>query len=188
MRKVFLDCGGHIGESIQRFKKSKEYSDDFLIFSFEPVPHLYNRYRHWDGIEFFDYAVWVKDGYVDFFVDKTHNKASGSTMLKEKKSGKLDRENPLSCKSLDFSKWLQDNFTESDYIVLKMDIEGAEYDVLNKMIDDGSINLINKAYIEFHWDKIGIEEGIHKKIIDRLSGVEGLELLPEMHLHMGIAN
>lgn len=29
MRKIFLDCGGHIGESIKRFKKSEDYAIDF---------------------------------------------------------------------------------------------------------------------------------------------------------------
>ena len=48
------------------------------------------------------------------------------------------------------SKWITDNFTKDDYIILKMDIEGAEYEVLNKMIDDNSIKYINKLYVDFH--------------------------------------
>ena len=43
-----------------------------------------------------------------------------------------------------------DNFSKDDYIVIKMDIEGAEYKVLPKMIEDGSIEYINSAYIEWH--------------------------------------
>jgi hypothetical protein len=35
-----------------------------------------------------------------------------------------------------------------------MDIEGAEYDVLEKMVKDGSIYYVNELYIEWHSFKI----------------------------------
>ena len=35
-----------------------------------------------------------------------------------------------------------------------MDIEGAEFDVLEKMIKDGSIFYINESLIEFHQKKL----------------------------------
>ena len=53
-------------------------------------------------------------------------------------------------KAIDFSKWVLENFTEEDFIILKMDIEGSEYKVLPKMIEDGSIKFINKLIIEWH--------------------------------------
>lgn len=188
MRKVFIDCGGHIGESIVRFKNSKDYERDFVIYSFEPVPHLYKNYCNWDDINFLDRAVWIEDGDIDFFVDRTHEKASGSTILKEKESGKLDKERPLKCKSIDFSKWLKSNFKKEDYIILKMDIEGAEYKVLEKMIEDGSIGLIDKAYIEFHYEKVKVEKSYHDLIIKKLKYLDGFTLLPEMHKYFGIKN
>ena len=43
-----------------------------------------------------------------------------------------------------------DNFSKDDFIVCKMDIEGAENDVLEKMISDGSIEYINILYLEPH--------------------------------------
>jgi len=52
--------------------------------------------------------------------------------------------------AIDFSKWVIENFTEEDFIVLKMDIEGSEYKVLPKMIEDGSIKFINNLIIEWH--------------------------------------
>ena len=33
---------------------------------------------------------------------------------------------------------------------MKLDIEGSEYNVLEKMISDGSINYINKLFVEWH--------------------------------------
>jgi uncharacterized protein YfeS len=50
----------------------------------------------------------------------------------------------------DFSKYVKDNFKVDDYIVCKLDIEGAEYPVLEKMIKDETIPYIKKLYVEFH--------------------------------------
>ena len=54
-------------------------------------------------------------------------------------------------KCLDFSRWLLQNFNCTDHIVVKMDIEGAEYAVLEKMVVDGSIDYVNELFVEFHW-------------------------------------
>lgn len=45
------------------------------------------------------------------------------------------------------------NFNKQDFIVVKMDIEGAEYAVLRKMINDRSLEYINDLYVEFHSHK-----------------------------------
>ena len=58
---------------------------------------------------------------------------------------------------------------------LSLDIEGAEYKVLDKMFKDGSINYIDKLYIEWHWDKIGITEEKHN---DSVKQLEDLNLNP----------
>ena len=40
--------------------------------------------------------------------------------------------------TIDFSQFISDNFEITDEVVLKMDIEGAEYAVINKMLNDGT--------------------------------------------------
>lgn len=62
----------------------------------------------------------------------------------------MNHKEPLTVQGLDFSKWIMENFDKEDYIVCKMDIEGAEYDVLPKMVEDGSIEYMNQMIIEFH--------------------------------------
>ena len=49
---------------------------------------------------------------------------------------------------------MRDNITEDDYVILKLDIEGAEYEVLNKMINEGTVALVNEFHGEWHEDKI----------------------------------
>jgi FkbM family methyltransferase len=50
-----------------------------------------------------------------------------------------------------FSKWLQNIVTKDDYVICKLDIEGAEFDVLNACILDNSIELIDVLNVEFHY-------------------------------------
>jgi FkbM family methyltransferase len=180
VKKVFLDCGGNVGQSIRKFKASKKYSKDFIIHSFEPVESFYKFYKDWPGVNFHNEAVWIYDGEIKFFVDFGKRVPYGSTLFKEKKSRTLDRENPITVPCIDFGKWVKENFNKDDFIILKMDIEGAEYEVLKKMVEDGSIHYIDEMYIEWHYHKIGLPEKTHLDILELLSSVKTLKILPEM--------
>lgn len=46
---------------------------------------------------------------------------------------------------------MRTHFTYSDFIFVKMDIEGAEWPVLEKMINDGTIGLIDELAFECHF-------------------------------------
>ena len=50
--------------------------------------------------------------------------------------------------SVDFSYWLKNNTAATDDIMVKMDIEGAEYDIIDKMFVDGTINRVQIIIIE----------------------------------------
>lgn len=176
MKKIFIDCGGHVGESIKLFKKSKEYTKDFIIYSFEPVSYLSKKYRGDENIIFLDRALWIYDGEIDFYLAE---QSDGNSLFKSKETGNLDKDHPIKVKCIDFSKWIQNVFDKSDYIILKMDIEGAEFKVLNKMIEDRSIEYINKIYIEWHFSIDFQDKNMHREIIDKLK-FNNIELYPEM--------
>jgi hypothetical protein len=56
----------------------------------------------------------------------------------------------LYVESFDFSQWLESNFSERDYIILSLDIEGAEYPILDKMFRDSTMKYVDRLYVEFH--------------------------------------
>ena len=45
-----------------------------------------------------------------------------------------------------------------------MNIEGAEYEIIKSMYGTSCMEIIKKAYIQWHWDKIGIPEAEHNRI------------------------
>ena len=183
MRKIFLDCGGYNADSVDAFKKSKWYSPDVIIYSFEPNPRFKETYKKRPDINFIGKAVWVKNEEQSFYIAQIRVER-GSSIIKGKRGGHLDQEHPIKVQCLDFSKWILDNFTKDDFIVLKMDIEGAEYPVLNKMIEDGSIYYIKKAFIAFHSWLIRIDKKEHMALMKKLEAIKGLELLPEMEKYL----
>jgi FkbM family methyltransferase len=172
-RKIFIDCGYSHGEATNLFLKKlgKEYE----YFGFEANPYLYDRFKDkHDFVNLSNNAVWVKNGTVDFYV--ITNDRSGdwnpytgaSTVMKEKSDWNMNvhtGQRKVTVPSIDFSDFMHKNFKKEDFIVLKMDIEGGEYDVLNKLIADKTLDYVNELYIEFHDAKVGRSS---KAIIDYL--------------------
>jgi len=145
VKKVFIDCGFYRGEGTSLFKKTKDFTEDFILYGFEATPPEELNINP-EGITLNRKAVWTHDGILDFHISgRARGRCNGVF-----KNDRAKKEKVLQVPCIDFGKWIMDNFDEDDFIVLKMDIEGAEFELLQSMIDDGSIKFINIAYIEFH--------------------------------------
>jgi len=165
---VFVDLGAFSGSYINKFKKSSMYNSGFRIYAFECNPHLRD-IKYGEGVEVIHKAAWITDGELSFFVSrKSPAKIQGSSVYKEKKTGNLDVEHPTMVQCCDFSNWLKTNFSPDDNIIVKMNIEGAEYDVLEKCIADGTIRYIKTAWILWHWKRCGIPVERHNAILAKL--------------------
>ncbi len=153
MRKVYIDCGcaPHVKggkDTVLEFLSGKMVTSDkservlmsgftpseFEIYAFDLNVCEYDNPK----VHFERKACWIKD---DIIMSKIHNSDGDSIVCDNSNS---------SIQCFDFSKWLTDNFTKDDEIYLKMDIEGAEFEILKKMINDGSIRLITWLAVEFH--------------------------------------
>jgi FkbM family methyltransferase len=129
-------------------------NEDYEYFLFEPLPlfkgigkRLATKFPN-VSITYSTKAIWTENGKMNFYLSTRSNK--GSSLCKNKVSGRMDHDNPITVETLDFSKWIEQNFSKDDYIVIKMDIEGAEYEVIPKMIEDKTIDYVNEMMVEFH--------------------------------------
>ena len=52
--------------------------------------------------------------------------------------------------SIDFCEFLKSSCKKGDYVVIKMDIEGSEFYVLPKIIEQNLFDLISEMSVEFH--------------------------------------
>ena len=189
MRKIFLDCGAHDGCSVRAFRKHRKDANDFEIFCFEPNPNL-AKYHPIENTTFIPKAVWIENGHKTFYVFGTEG---GSTILKnkaeqiqQKPKKKYDKNYPqvisVKTETIDISLWIEQNFSEDDYIILKLDIEGAEYDIFNKMIKEKTFRFINEIYCEFHNTRCGKSVSTDNKIKEQLLAFD-LKPLPWDAMH-----
>jgi len=58
-------------------------------------------------------------------------------------------------KSIRLSTWILNNFSKDDYIVLKLDVEGSEYRIIEDLKSEKAFGHINEFYYEFHGPKKG---------------------------------
>ena len=126
MKKIFIDCGAHCGESILRAKK--QFGEDIQVISFEPIPYFAKEiakiHENDNTVSVHNCAVWTENGEKTFNISP--DKTDGSSLLEYH-----DQKKSIKVKTIDLSSWIKSNFNPSDYIILKLDIEGAEYAVLN---------------------------------------------------------
>ncbi|MFH1619960.1 MAG: FkbM family methyltransferase, partial [bacterium] len=77
----------------------------------------------------------------------------------------------ITVESINFGKWLQQNFKKEDYIIVSFDIEGAEYRVLDKMLRDRSVLYIDRLYVEFN------NKTMMRKTIELLTEIKKLGII-----------
>jgi len=57
---------------------------------------------------------------------------------------------PFIVHAIDFAKFLTSRCVKEDYIAVKLDIEGCEFGVIDKLIETGTIEYINELFVEYH--------------------------------------
>jgi FkbM family methyltransferase len=162
-QKIFVDCGFNAGEVLERFVKALP---GFRFYGFEvnrqyfaeSAAELQKRHPNILGLNFS--AVFDHDGTASFHIAGQKRgilRAEASTILPDFNEEQFIEERPYEVPAIDFSRWLKEmiaRHTEADgskpFVVVKMDIEGAEYAVLEKLVHDGTIILVSELMVEFH--------------------------------------
>jgi len=178
MKKVFIDAGGYTGDTVQLFiEKYPDGADFDAIYCFEPNPAFKQQLQApilapFAGSKyiFSPKAVWIEDCTLNFYLAQN---PLGSSVMKEKGGrSKLDKSHPIKVEAFDFSKWIKENFSKEDFLVVKFDIEGAEYKVIQKMIDEGTIHYIKDLYVDWHARKLeGFDHTIHANMVEHLNSI-----------------
>jgi len=150
-RKVFLDIGAHIGESVRRFYRQRPDANEFEIYCFEPDPEifkkLFNNVGAMPNVHCICAALTAKSGQRS--LAKGHiNQGDGSTLMPGKLTGGLSGTIPVNCQ--DINEWLTNANGNFDYCVVKMNIEGAEYELLPHMVSSGLMSRIDELFVQFH--------------------------------------
>ena len=154
MKKVrFIDCGANIGQSIDwALDAFKDYR--LKVDSFEPLPRnfeiLEGKYSNHELVKLHNAAISTKNGTATFYC-QNWGARTGSSLIKGKASAST--KDTCEVSTVDLFGWIQSEVQEDELVILKIDIEGAEYDVLPHLFKNGLHDKVDYWFIEFHGKK-----------------------------------
>ena len=166
-RKFFLDCGANTGSTYKLFHEIWPYPEDYYMISFEIDPNLAPYYAGFvNHTAMVPLGVSMEKGNFEAYLEpawapmnRGASKWGGGSLFTFTKEGKNEwrgLKRFVNVPTFDLSRFIQDNFHTSDEVVLKIDIEGAEYRVIDKMLKDGTFKLVDMFFLEFHdWQPTG---------------------------------
>ena len=138
-----VDCGSNIGMSILYFKMLYPES---TILAFEPDDDAFAclekniQANHLNAVVANKMALSDRDGTVDFYYDPDR---LGSLLMStiQARMPKLKRLVPTSRLS---------TYIDRPVDFLKLDVEGAEFDIIKEVIEAGKVRYIKQMMIEYH--------------------------------------
>ncbi len=160
-KNLFIDLGTNKGQGFNYFKKFFKL-DKFDYLLIEPNPNLKSNIEELikknnskNKIYFINKAAHIENSKTKLFgtVEDDRGKMSeGASIINEHNSNmyKSNYEKGLWVETFDIIQKIK-NLKKYDNIIIKMDIEGAEYEILEKLIlHKNEINNVKHMFIEFH--------------------------------------
>lgn len=159
--RIFVDVGANTGQAFAYFRELFDVSA-YTYHFFEPnpfcrkklvenlAPHVFPR-----GFQVFPYAAWIRNESLQFFgVWETGDELTqGGSLIKKHNSAfyEPDEQHALNVDAICFADYLERIQRDYDEIVIKMDIEGAELDVLESLwCRNGLFRHKTLMFVEFH--------------------------------------
>ncbi|KAL0709080.1 hypothetical protein Bca4012_016058 [Brassica carinata] len=163
-RYVYVDVGARsYGSSIGSWFK-KQYpkqNKTFDVFAIEADKAFHDEYKIKKKVQLLPYAAWVRNETLSFEINhdpgkeveaKAMGRGMGRIQPVKKSSSSLAGEVNL-IQGFDFADWLKKSVRERDFVVMKMDVEGTEFDLIPRLIKTGAICLIDELFLECHYNR-----------------------------------
>jgi len=160
MMNLFVDCGAYTGDSIAKWMATHKHGYDYVCF--EPNRTSAKIIRHaFPSVKVIEACAWRNYGEHRLY-PTAH--ANGGTVVGKKKRG-VDS---YMVNTVDLGDWLDGQRKEYKKIVVKLNVEGAEYDILRSMQAHDQIRLVDEWYINWHANKMTRAPKDHAEIRDMM--------------------
>ncbi|XP_028764578.1 uncharacterized protein LOC114722664 [Neltuma alba] len=160
-RYVYVDVGARsYGSSIGSWfrKQYPKQNKTFHVYAIEADKTFHQEYGSKKGITLLPYAAWVKNETLTFEIHREPGKRE------ETKGRGMGRIQPLQfagdydgeaekIQGFDFAEWLKNTVSKNDFVVMKMDVEGAEFDLIPRLFETGAICLVDEIFLECHYNR-----------------------------------
>ena len=170
--KIFIDIGANIGVNMRFLYEANKYPhtrfmisemdrvlgknrDNVCYYGFEANPNHYNRLQNLSSyfksrnMKIWNKPVGIHNKTKTFYhANKTsdyNNKEWGFSETRWSSTAV-----PVQLQMIDFPNWFNININPSSTIMMKIDIEGGEYELLTALMSQGSLCKIHTITMEWH--------------------------------------
>jgi FkbM family methyltransferase len=149
---VFIDVGGHVGQTLAEVTKPLYRFD--RIFCFEPMPNefasLTAKFGDDKRVTLINAGLAERTGERPIFGS---NRDMGASLFQTKRD--LDDPSVVTvCSFIHVSDFFRDAITRLDLVVMKLNCEGSECIIMNDLIDSGEVWKLANVMIDFDVRKI----------------------------------
>ena len=166
-RIVFLDVGGHFGQTLEEVLKPL-YAFD-VVYCFEPFPSHAKVIRENFAdprLKLLDYGLSNVTGPLEF-----HSAGDDDMGASVKKRDGETKAIVTRCDFVRASEFFRDHVEADDLVVMKLNCEGSECDILNDLMDSGEISKIDNVMIDFDVRKFPHLVDEEPKLMKRMADI-----------------
>jgi FkbM family methyltransferase len=189
-KHVLFDIGAHHGEGLARLIDELQLDQQWEVHAFEPNPECPTA----ELIGAFPLpatvhkaAVWIRDGRVAFLpqgkirtliasLNESRIASGFGSCIAEVRSSAPELGEPIEVPCVDLSRLLAER-SDGEHIVVKLDVEGAEFAILRHLIERGTIGRIRRLYIEWHERLVSTEDRATRSELERQIRAAGVEVI-----------
>lgn len=160
MSNFFIDCGTQFGNGLTDICNLETITENYSIYTFEANPNTFQNIKKSKKVRYFNVAVSDYYGFSEFnceFLDNDRGFTGGGSTLNnlnqwntEKVYGTKPNYKQTLVPVIDITDFINKLNPSEKSIVMKLDVEGEEYRILNKMRELDIFKYIKVLYIEFH--------------------------------------
>ena len=134
---IVFDVGGYRGEWAEKIYNKYNCN----IYIFEPVKSFYNlidnKFKNNNKVKVFNFGLSNEDSVSKIYLN-------GDSSSEHQKSGKEEK-----IRLININQFLENEKIENIHLI-KINIEGAEYDFLDFLNRNNLVNIINDIQVQFH--------------------------------------
>ena len=157
-RRIYVDLGANLYESSigNWFRASYPDAGTYKVYAFEAERKYDDSYASHPDVTLLHYAVSTANGTIPWghMAKKGGRTRSGFALGPGGRRRRLGSSHNLvqdgTRPAIDIADWLRRTVRPDDFVVVKMDIEGAEYDVVPHLLREKVANLIDELFLEVH--------------------------------------
>lgn len=176
MRRVFLDVGAHLGETLAEVRRPCWGFD--RIVCFEPASACWSAIRSQadSRVTLVEGALWTTDGEL-----LLHDPGTIGASLAEAKARGSTTE---VCRTFDAAAWFDRWLNDGDLVFMKVNVEGAECDLLEHLHRTGRLGRVRHLLVHFDVRKIPGQEHRELETVRLLDEV-GIDWVDADHVMFG---